>query len=281
MGIDRCPHVGKLSTFGSSGVVTRHDRTRVDGMPNVAFAALLAWCVVLSVIDFRQRRLPNSLTGGGAVAVFGYALSTTQCTAAVLGAVLLAVPYLLVHLALPAAFGAGDVKLAVGLGAAAALGGGQAWVQAAVAAPLLTGCAGIAAVGLRRVGHSADPPRRTSPSTGPSRRTSPATGSSRRISPATDPSCRISPATGPSRQIREPTGSSHQIREPAGPSSRIGDSAGRSVSGRTSPVPSGVPPRADPIAKRGFERPSGIAVPHGPAMCIATVCALAIASGGG
>ncbi|MFI6167020.1 A24 family peptidase [Nocardia sp. NPDC051052] len=127
-------------------------------MPIVAFAALLAWCVVLSVIDFRRRRLPNPLTGGGAVAVFGYALSTAQYTAALLGAVLLAVPYLLVHLVLPAAFGAGDVKLAVGLGAAAALGGGQAWVWAALAAPLLTACAGIAVLGLRRIRTPTDLP---------------------------------------------------------------------------------------------------------------------------
>ncbi|MEV6559177.1 A24 family peptidase [Nocardia sp. NPDC051756] len=116
----------------------------------MAFAALLAWCVVLSVIDFRQRRLPNPLTGGGAVAVLGYALSTGRCTAALVGAALLVVPYLLVHLALPAAFGAGDVKLAIGLGAVAGLGGGQVWVWSALAAPLLTACAGVAVLRLPR-----------------------------------------------------------------------------------------------------------------------------------
>ncbi|MFF3223546.1 prepilin peptidase [Nocardia suismassiliense] len=184
-------------------------------MPNVAFAALLAWCVVLSVIDFRQRRLPNSLTGGGAVAVFGYALSTDQCTAAFVGTALLAVPYLLVHLALPAAFGAGDVKLAVGLGAAAALGGGEVWVQAAVAAPLLTACAGIAVVVL----------------------------------------CRIRGPIDFSRRTRDPTGRSSSKRAPSGPSS------------------------AGPIAEWSCDRPSRIAVPHGPAMCIATVCALATSAG--
>ncbi|WP_069166060.1 prepilin peptidase [Nocardia altamirensis] len=126
-------------------------------MPLVAFAALLAWCVALCVIDFRHRRLPNVLTGWGAVAVLGYALSTTRLTTALVGAVLLAVPYLVVHLALPAAFGAGDVKLAVGLGAAAALGGAQTWVSAAVAAPLLTACAGIVLLGLRRIRAPAEP----------------------------------------------------------------------------------------------------------------------------
>ncbi|MFE9576480.1 prepilin peptidase [Nocardia sp. NPDC006044] len=133
----------------------------------MAFAALLAWCVVLSVIDFRQLRLPNRLTGWGAVAVFGYALCTGRCTAALLGAALLAVPYLLVHLALPAAFGAGDVKLAVGLGAVAALGGGQVWVWSALAAPLLTACAGVAVMWLRRTRTSADTLRRVSIPHGP------------------------------------------------------------------------------------------------------------------
>ncbi|QIS04850.1 prepilin peptidase [Nocardia brasiliensis] len=112
-------------------------------MTSVAFTALLAWCAVLSGIDLRQRRLPNELTGSGALAVLGYALSTTQFTAALLGAALLALPYLALHLLVPAACGAGDVKLAVPLGAVAALGGGQAWVQAAVAAPLLTAAAGL------------------------------------------------------------------------------------------------------------------------------------------
>ncbi|MFB8274977.1 prepilin peptidase [Nocardia colli] len=136
-------------------------------MPILAFAALLAWCVVLSVIDFRQLRLPNPLTGGGAVAVFGYALSTGRCTAAVLGAVLLAAPYLLVHLALPAAFGAGDVKLAIGLGAAAGLGGGQVWVWSALAAPLLTACAGVAVIGLRRTRAPTETTRRIAMPHGP------------------------------------------------------------------------------------------------------------------
>ncbi|WP_378731713.1 prepilin peptidase [Nocardia brasiliensis] len=139
-------------------------------MPIVAFAALLAWCVVLSVIDFRQRRLPNSLTGWGALGVFGYALSTTQFTAALLGAALLAVPYLAVHLVLPTAFGAGDVKLAVGLGAAAALGGGQAWVWAALTAPLLTAAAGIVLLGMHRSRapvDGADAPRRLAVPHGP------------------------------------------------------------------------------------------------------------------
>ncbi|MEU0870286.1 A24 family peptidase [Nocardia brasiliensis] len=120
-------------------------------MTFLAFAALLAWCVVLSVSDLRHRRLPNELTGSGALAVLGYALSTTQFTAALLGAGLLALPYLVIHLLAPAAFGAGDVKLAVPLGAAAALGGGQAWILAALGAPVLTAIVGLALLVTRRI----------------------------------------------------------------------------------------------------------------------------------
>ncbi|WP_433684320.1 prepilin peptidase [Nocardia sp. CA-119907] len=120
-------------------------------MSPIAFAVLVAWCAVLTAVDLRQRRLPNALTASGAMIIFGYALFTTQFTAAAVGAVLLAVPYLLVHLITPGALGAGDVKLAVGLGAVAAIGGAQVWVRAAMAAPVLTAAFGLAVLALRRI----------------------------------------------------------------------------------------------------------------------------------
>ncbi|MGW4768426.1 prepilin peptidase [Nocardia sp. NPDC004278] len=120
-------------------------------MPPIAFALLVAWCAALTAVDLRQRRLPNALTASGAVIIFGYALFTTQFTAAAVGAVLLTVPHLLVHLIAPAALGAGDVKLAVGLGAVAALGGAQVWVRAAIAAPVLTAAFGLAVLALWRI----------------------------------------------------------------------------------------------------------------------------------
>lgn len=115
-------------------------------MSLAAVAALLAltgWCIVLSVIDLREHRLPNALTGPGALTVLGVATATGRGAAAIVGALLLAAPYLAIHLSCPAAFGAGDVKLAVGLGAAAACGGAQVWVWAALTAPVLTALAGI------------------------------------------------------------------------------------------------------------------------------------------
>ncbi|MFD6463931.1 prepilin peptidase [Streptomyces roseolus] len=120
-------------------------------MTILAFVILTGWCAVLSGWDLRQRRLPNPLTGGLALAVFGFALLTMQFAAAVAGAVLLVVPYVLVHLVTPAALGAGDVKLAAGLGAAAGLGGAQVWVQAALAAPVLTAAAGVVGLCANRI----------------------------------------------------------------------------------------------------------------------------------
>lgn len=108
-----------------------------------AGVALAAWCTALSVIDLRERRLPNALTAAGAVSILGFAAATGRGAEAVAGALLLALPYLLCHLIAPAAIGAGDVKLAIGLGAAAACGGAQTWVWAAITAPILTAAVGV------------------------------------------------------------------------------------------------------------------------------------------
>jgi leader peptidase (prepilin peptidase)/N-methyltransferase len=136
-------------------------------MDFAAFSLLVAWCGTLTVIDIRHRRLPDALTGSGALMIFGYALFTTQFTTALLGAALLAIPYLLVHLGSPKAFGAGDVKLAIGLGAVAALGGAQAWVRAALAAPILTAALGVVALAIRRMRAEGDRTRRLTVPHGP------------------------------------------------------------------------------------------------------------------
>ncbi|MGW4633041.1 prepilin peptidase [Nocardia sp. NPDC004415] len=129
-------------------------------MTTAAYCLLVAWCLLLGVIDVHARRLPNALTGLGAAAVFLYAGCTGQLATAVIGAALLTMPYLVVHLVSPATLGAGDVKLAVALGGAAALAGSPAWAWAAVAAPVLTGLAAAAMLGSRwvrtRVRHAVD-----------------------------------------------------------------------------------------------------------------------------
>ncbi|TSD94636.1 prepilin peptidase [Skermania sp. ID1734] len=118
----------------------------------MAAMAVAVWCVWLSVIDMRERRLPNALTIPGALAVLGYAVVTGRARQAVVGGLVLAASYLVIHLARPSALGAGDVKLALGVGALAALGGAQAWVFAALLAPCLTALVGATQL-IRRRSH--------------------------------------------------------------------------------------------------------------------------------
>jgi leader peptidase (prepilin peptidase)/N-methyltransferase len=98
----------------------------------------LAWLGTLSVYDIRQRRLPNWLTLPGAVAAIALACLAHRGLPAVAGAAALAALYLAVHLVAPAAMGAGDVKLALGVGAVTGYFGVDVWLLAAVTAPLLT-----------------------------------------------------------------------------------------------------------------------------------------------
>src|SRR5689334_1026843 len=65
--------VGVIHIFGGA-LVSRGARTRLEDMTFLAFATLAGWCAVLSGWDVRERRLPNALTGGLALGVFGYAL---------------------------------------------------------------------------------------------------------------------------------------------------------------------------------------------------------------
>lgn len=102
-----------------------------------------AWLVALSYYDLRQRRLPNLLTlPGGAAILIGAALAGRGTQALAGGLALMAV-YLVVYLAAPTAMGAGDVKLAVGLGGLTGCLGFEVWFLAALAAPLLTAVAGL------------------------------------------------------------------------------------------------------------------------------------------
>jgi leader peptidase (prepilin peptidase) / N-methyltransferase len=106
----------------------------------------------LSVCDVRERRLPNALTLPGAVAVLLGAALAGRGLPALAGAAALSGAYLLVHLVAPAAMGAGDVKLALGLGGLAGCFGADVWFLAALGAPLLTALVGVAA-SVRAVPH--------------------------------------------------------------------------------------------------------------------------------
>ena len=107
--------------------------------------ALLAWATALSFFDIRERRLPNALTLSGAAVLLVVAVVTGHGATALSGAQGLSGLYLVVHLAAPAALGAGDVKLALGCGALTGALGTEVWVLAAVGAPLLTAVGGVLA----------------------------------------------------------------------------------------------------------------------------------------
>ena len=114
-------------------------------------AIVLLWMSALSVYDVRHRRLPNWLTLTGFAAIVLVAFESSRGPAALLGAAALSVVYLLVHLVSPTAMGAGDVKLALGLGALTGCLGADVWLLAAIGAPLLTAAIGVVA----RLGWSA------------------------------------------------------------------------------------------------------------------------------
>jgi len=120
-----------------------------------AAALVLGWLVVLSCYDIRERRLPNVLTLPGAGVILLAAGWAGRGLPALAGAAALAGIYLLVHLVAPTAMGAGDVKLAIGLGGLAGCLGVGVWFLAALAAPLLTALWGVVVIlrGVRTVPH--------------------------------------------------------------------------------------------------------------------------------
>lgn len=117
--------------------------------------AVGVWLTALSIYDVWQRRLPNMLTLPGAVLILGAAACAGRGTPAALGAVALAGLYLLVHLVSPRSMGAGDVKLALGLGALTGAFGADVWLLAALGAPVGTAALAVAAAvrGVRTVPH--------------------------------------------------------------------------------------------------------------------------------
>jgi leader peptidase (prepilin peptidase) / N-methyltransferase len=111
---------------------------------------LMVWMLALSVYDIRQRRLPNALTLPGAVTVLLAAIATGRGVPAAAGCAALVLVYLAVHVVMPAGLGAGDVKLALGVGALTGAFGVDVWVLAALTAPLLTASWAVLVVVCRR-----------------------------------------------------------------------------------------------------------------------------------
>lgn len=107
---------------------------------------VLLWAAALTVFDVRHRRLPNALTLPGAVAALVGALVCGRGVPALAGALGLAALYLTVHLVIPGGLGAGDVKLALGVGGLTGAFGPDVWLLAALGAPVLTAMVAVVVV---------------------------------------------------------------------------------------------------------------------------------------
>jgi len=107
----------------------------------------LGWLgVAAGIVDVRHRRLPDALTASAAC-VAPLALLPLGAVAAgrgLLAALAALIGYGAVHLLRPAALGAGDVKLALPLGAVLGAASWGALVTAAVLAAVLTGAGALA-----------------------------------------------------------------------------------------------------------------------------------------
>ena len=111
---------------------------------------VVAWAAALALVDVRLRRLPNAFTLTGAAVILVGATAAGRGTPALVGGLALGGLYLVVHLADPSGMGAGDVKLALALGALTGAFGIAVWTLAALAAPMLTAILGVIAVVRRR-----------------------------------------------------------------------------------------------------------------------------------
>lgn len=124
----------------------------------VPFAVLIA---AVTVIDLRELRVPNRITGPGAiVAVPAIALASLadwpdlSLRRAVIGALVMGAAYLLLALINPAGMGLGDVKLAPLLGAQLALFGWVPFVRGLVLAFFIVGPVAIVLLLARKAGRS-------------------------------------------------------------------------------------------------------------------------------
>ncbi len=115
---------------------------------SAAVVAVTAWAGVLCVVDGRLLRLPDELTLPAVAAVI---VAADHPVSALAGAAAYAGLHWLVAAAVPGAVGGGDVKVCLALGAVGGQAGLEAWVSAAVLAPILglVAAGAAATVGVR------------------------------------------------------------------------------------------------------------------------------------
>lgn len=123
-----------------------------------AFLAVAAAGAAISIVDLREKRIPNQmlLIAGPIVAamlVAGLLLrgEPGRVLAAFAGAAALFALYFVIALIVPAAMGMGDVKLAALLGSALGAAGLAAWLAGLLAAFLIGGIVSVIALATGRV----------------------------------------------------------------------------------------------------------------------------------
>jgi leader peptidase (prepilin peptidase)/N-methyltransferase len=124
-----------------------------------AYLAVMAAGTAISIVDLREKRIPNRmlLVAGPIVAALllaGVLLRSEpgRLLAVLGGAAALFVLFFVIALFVPAAMGMGDVKLAPLLGAALGAAGLTAWLVGLLAAFLIGGIVATIALASRRVG---------------------------------------------------------------------------------------------------------------------------------
>jgi leader peptidase (prepilin peptidase)/N-methyltransferase len=129
-------------------------------IPGAWVPALLgiAWFgVAAGAVDLAHRRLPDALTLPAlpVALLLLLPLGPTAVLHGLAGAALAVGAHGAVHLVVPRAMGAGDVKLAAPLGAALAAAGWPALILAALLAAMLTAVLGVAGLATRRLARRA------------------------------------------------------------------------------------------------------------------------------
>jgi leader peptidase (prepilin peptidase)/N-methyltransferase len=146
---------GAVVTGAAFGVLAA--RVGVDAVLP-AFLVVMVAGTAISIVDLRERRIPNRmlLVAGPTVAgllVAGLLLrgDPGRILAMLGGAAALFALYFVIALITPAAMGMGDVKLAAVLGAALGAAGWTAWLAGLLAAFLIGGIVSLVALATRRV----------------------------------------------------------------------------------------------------------------------------------
>jgi leader peptidase (prepilin peptidase)/N-methyltransferase len=143
-------------TTGAFGLLAI--RTEADALLP-AFLAVIAVGTAISIVDLREKRIPNRmlLVAAPAVAVLlvaGLLIrgEPGRLLAVLVGAAAMFALYFVIALIAPAAMGMGDVKLAALLGGALGTAGLTAWLVGLLAAFVIGGGVAVAALAAGRVG---------------------------------------------------------------------------------------------------------------------------------